>query len=408
MLFLSGMEFRKFSFSSAVFMLFMLSGMAQNELTRIANFGKNPGRLSMYTYVPDSIKGKPLVVVLHGCSETATTCARLTDWNKWAKVYGFAVLYPEQQITNNPNNCFNWFEQGDQQRDLGEPASIASMIQKMHELYLIDTSRIFISGLSAGAAMASIMMSVYPEKFVAGALFAGGPYRAAENVLQARKAMKGQIVKTPQAWGNLVRAQHQQPVKSFPRLAVFQGTEDRIVHPRNADALISQWRNLQADSLIPWTSDSLFGNPSIKRTVYLDSLGIYRLVRYDIRNMGHAIAIDSGTCPCKSGKVGAWAKDRDFNAIFAALDFFGLIPQATNNPIVMNESAAANRYLFSVATTKGSKYYWIISSGEFNRDDQRSSMCGVTNHQPFTIELLETDANGCALPVQRMRIERPY
>jgi poly(hydroxyalkanoate) depolymerase family esterase len=400
------MKYGNLFFLLCCFFLLGFHAQAQQELTRIANFGNNPGRLSMYTYVPDSVKGKPLVVVLHGCSETATTCARLTDWNKWANMYGFAVLYPEQQITNNPSNCFNWFEQGDQQRNVGEPASIAAMIQKMYELYLVDTSRIFISGLSAGAAMASIMMSVYPEKFVAGALFAGGPYRAAENVLQARKAMKGQISKTPEAWGNLVRAQHQQPVKSFPRLAVFQGTEDRIVHPNNADALISQWRNLQTDSLTVWTSDSLFGKPNIKRTVYLDSVGTYRMVRYDIRNMGHAIAIDSGTCPCQSGKAGAWAKDRDFNAVFAALDFFGLIPEATNNPIVMNESAALDRYLFYVATIKGSTYYWIISSGDVDRGDHRSSMYGVTNHQPFTVELLETDANGCALPIRRYRLKR--
>ncbi|MGL4599875.1 MAG: extracellular catalytic domain type 1 short-chain-length polyhydroxyalkanoate depolymerase [Bacteroidia bacterium] len=401
------MDFRKISFSSAIFVLLTLAGVAQEKLTHITDFGNNPGNLRMYAYMSDSAKNKPLVVVLHGCTETANSCASLTDWNKWARQYGFAVLYPEQQISNNPNRCFNWFDKGDQQRDKGEPASIAAMIKKMHELYLVDTSHIFISGLSAGAAMATIMMSVYPENFLAGAVFAGGPYGAADNFLQASAAMNGKINHSPETWGNLVRAQQKNPVKIYPRLAIFQGMADQIVSPRNADALTSQWRNLQTDSLTAWTSDSLFGNPYIKRTVFLDSIETYRIVRYDIRDLGHAIPIDPGDCPCQSGKTGTWAKDRNFNAIFATLDFFGLIPPVTKNAIYTNESAIVYRHVFYIDYTQGSNYSWISSSQGY-RSGSTTPTFILMSKKSFTVEMQEIDSNGCALPVQRIRIGRAY
>src|SRR6185312_13986051 len=103
--------------------------------------------------------------------------------------YGFALLLPEQQRTNNPNGCFNWFLPEHSRRDQGEALSIRQMIAKSVRDFGIDRQRIFVTGLSAGGAMTSIMLACYPDVFAGGAIIAGLPYGAATNVQQAFESM---------------------------------------------------------------------------------------------------------------------------------------------------------------------------------------------------------------------------
>jgi poly(hydroxyalkanoate) depolymerase family esterase len=98
--------------------------------------------------------------------------------------FGFALLLPEQQRTNNPNGCFNWFQTGDIERGHGEALSIRQMVSKMVSDHGIDPARVFVTGLSAGGAMTSVMLATYPEVFAGGAIIAGLPYGAANNVQQ--------------------------------------------------------------------------------------------------------------------------------------------------------------------------------------------------------------------------------
>ena len=137
----------------------------------------------MFAYVPEQLPRAPaLVVVLHGCGQTAAAYDFGTGWSTLAKRYGFALLMPEQQRANNANTCFNWFNPGDIARGRGEAASIRQMIARMVADHEIDPRRIYITGLSAGGAMTSVMLAVYPEVFAGGAIIAGLPYGIASNV----------------------------------------------------------------------------------------------------------------------------------------------------------------------------------------------------------------------------------
>jgi len=129
-----------------------------SRLREITNFGSNPGNLRMHVYVPDgSHPPPPLVIALHGCTQTADAYDHGAGWSDLAHRLGFILVFPEQQPANNPKNCFSWFLPGDTARDSGEALSIREMIAKAVDKYGVDRSRIFVTGLSAGGAMASVI-----------------------------------------------------------------------------------------------------------------------------------------------------------------------------------------------------------------------------------------------------------
>ena len=150
---------------------------AAAHLSEVEGFGSNPGNLRMFSYVPDRLSDAPaLVVVLHGCTQTAGGYDHGTGWSTMAERFGFALLLPEQRRANNPNTCFTWFSAEDTSRGRGEALSIRQMIERMVIDHGIDRSRIYITGLSAGGAMTSVMLATYPEVFAGGAIVAGLPY----------------------------------------------------------------------------------------------------------------------------------------------------------------------------------------------------------------------------------------
>jgi feruloyl esterase len=163
---------------------------ASSRLREIRGFGSNPGALRMFTYLPAGLADQSaLVVVLHGCAQTAASYEYGAGWSTLAERYGFALLLPEQQHANNPNGCFNWFQPGDAQRGQGEALSIRQMVDKMVLDHGIDARRVYVTGLSAGGAMASVMLAAYPDIFAGGAIIAGLPYGAATNVQEAFQSM---------------------------------------------------------------------------------------------------------------------------------------------------------------------------------------------------------------------------
>jgi poly(3-hydroxybutyrate) depolymerase len=135
----------------------------KDKLTEVSAFGSNPGNLRMLTYVPPQLPaGAPLVVVLHGCLQTARAYDEGSGWSMLARRHGFALVYAEQSQANNPNRCFNWFQPHDTRRGSGEALSIRQMVTRMRRIHSIDPTRIFVTGLSAGGAMASVMLATYP------------------------------------------------------------------------------------------------------------------------------------------------------------------------------------------------------------------------------------------------------
>jgi poly(hydroxyalkanoate) depolymerase family esterase len=261
------------------------------RLDEMTGFGSNPGKLVAKSFIPDSGgAGMPLVVVLHGCTQNAGLYDRGSGWSELAEREGFALLYPEQQRSNNSNLCFNWYLPGDARRGGGEAASIAQMVGHMVEKHGIDPSRVYVNGLSAGGAMTSVMLATYPELFAGGAVIAGLPFASARTLPEALERMRGQGAPSTRTLASRARsaADHSGPM---PTLSVWHGTQDSIVDPANADELVGQWLDLHG---LAGSASEVEKVGRHRREVWRDKAGRAMVERYDISGMGHGTPLSTG------------------------------------------------------------------------------------------------------------------
>lgn len=259
------------------------------RLAEVADFGSNPGNLRMLTYVPDDLPPDPaLVVVLHGCTQTATSYDHGTGWSTLADRHGFAVLLPEQKRRNNPLRCFNWFRADDTGRNGGEPESIRQMIVRMGADHGIDRRRIYVTGVSAGGAMTAVMLATHPEMFAGGAIIAGVPYRSAAGLEEGFESIFQGRSRPAREWGDLVRAAsgHRGP---WPKVSIWHGDADRTVNPINATELIKQWTDVHGLSAVPTVQGTLDGHP---RRVWQGANGEALVDSVTVAGMGHGVPID--------------------------------------------------------------------------------------------------------------------
>lgn len=299
------------------------------RLVKLGEFGSNPGALGGWTYIPPALAPHaPLVVVLHGCTQTAAGYDRGSGWSQLADELGFALLYPEQQRSNNPNLCFNWFQPEDSSRDRGEALSIRQMIQTTVSDHDLDPDRVFVTGLSAGGAMASVMLATYPELFAGGAIIAGLPYGVATNVPEAFDRMRGHGLPAAGELATRVRraSAHDGP---WPLLSVWHGGADATVSPSNADAVIGQWRLLHGLKTAPTLIETVDGYP---RRVWRDGDGRDVIEAYSITGMGHGTPLATGgTDPC--GAVGDFMLEANISSTRRIAAFWGLSgPIAARRP----------------------------------------------------------------------------
>ncbi|MBK8176537.1 MAG: PHB depolymerase family esterase [Rhodospirillales bacterium] len=291
------------------------------RLTEVTDFGSNPGNLKMLAYVPESLGATPaLVVVLHGCTQTATSYDTGTGWSTLAERYGFALLLPEQRRTNNPMRCFNWFRTDDNARDSGEALSIRQMIDEMAARHGIDHSRVFVTGLSAGGAMTSVMLATYPEVFAGGAVIAGVPYRSASGLQEAFEVIFQGPTRPAQDWGDLVRAAslHQGP---WPKIAVWHGDADSTVKPSNAAESVKQWLDVHG---LAATEPEVERTQRFVRSVWKDESGAARVESVVVAGMAHGAPIDpSGEDGC--GVAGPFIVDAGVSSSLMIARSWGLI-----------------------------------------------------------------------------------
>jgi poly(hydroxyalkanoate) depolymerase family esterase len=260
------------------------------KLSDLRRFGSNPGALTSRTYIPAHFrKGRPLVVVLHGSMQTAEDYNRGTGWSALADLHSFALLFPEQTRSNNAIRGFNWFELDDNRRGAGEPLSIRQMIQRVVADHEIDCDRIFITGLSSGGAMTSVMLATYPDIFAGGAIIAGLPYSGASSLLQALYNMKG-FWASDQQLDALVRGASKN-VDEWPTISVWHGSDDRTVDPSNADATVRQWQSLHCVEGTPTRTEIVDGHA---RRVWCDADGREVIEEYRITKMGHGAPLRTG------------------------------------------------------------------------------------------------------------------
>jgi len=284
-------------------------------------FGTNPGALKMLSYTPVGLPAKSsLLVVLHGCTQTAPDYAVGAGWKTLAERHGFALLLPQQELVNNPNACLNWFQPADIRRDQGEALSIRQMIETLVDEEGIDRQRIFVTGLSAGGAMTSVMLACYPEVFAGGAIIAGLPYGTARNVQQAFECMFHGSQKSAPELAALAR-EAASSVEQWPRISVWHGEADKTVVPANADEILKQWTSLHR--LPPAPSGRTIVNGA-RRDVWLNEAGDETIEAYFLPDMGHGTPIAPGTAHNECGHAGPFILDAGISSSYHIAEFFGL------------------------------------------------------------------------------------
>lgn len=291
-------------------------------LTQVTSFGSNPGALQMFTFVPPGLpSGAPLVVVLHGCTESASSYSTQTEWGNLGQRFGFATVFAQQQTANNSLSCFNWFQTGDISRDQGEALSIKQMVDNMKSTVGSDPARIFVTGMSAGGLMTTVMMATYPDVFAGGAVMSGGPYRCATTLTDANTCQMGNVSHTPPQWGDLVRNAVPSFHGPYPRLISFHGSMDTTVAPADQQQQVDQWSNVLG---IDETADVTETFRTATHKVYRDASGRSMIETYLVSGMGHALTVDVGTSVDQGGQTGAFSEDHDIYSSFYAAQFFGL------------------------------------------------------------------------------------
>ena len=277
-------------------------------------FGNAAGSRAYKLYVPtrSAESAMPMVVMLHGCTQSADDFAAGTRMNCLADEHGFLVLYPQQGAGANPSKCWNWFQGKDQLRDSGEPSLISGMVREVAARHGVDPRRIFVAGLSAGAAMAVILGETYPDLFAGVGAHSGLPYGSATDVVSAMAARKGG---RGSSGGGLpgLHTQAAGRVRHAVPLIVFHGDRDHTVQHSNGVEIVQQASEVHAAGMTLTASTQLATSPGGRRytrTVHADEAGRPFIESWTLHGAGHAWSggdpagsYTDGAGPCASQEM---------------------------------------------------------------------------------------------------------
>ena len=243
------------------------------------SFSNSAGTRAYKLYTPVVHDGglRPLIVMLHGCTQTPDDFAAGTRMNVCAEEHECFVLYPEQATTANASKCWNWFKSSDQVRDQGEPSIIAGLTRDVMSTHAIDPSRVYIAGLSAGGAAAAVMGETYPDLYAAVGVHSGLACGAARDVSTAFMAMSGQ---------SAMSQPRTKPSSSFVPTIVFHGDSDSTVHPRNGAEVVA--RAAELSDLQSMTENGTASGRSYSRSIHRDKAGNTVMEEWIIHGAGHA------------------------------------------------------------------------------------------------------------------------
>ena len=251
-----------------------------------AVYSNAAGSRSYKLYIPSAYHGQavPLVVMLHGCTQSPDDFAAGTRMNVLSEAQTCLVVYPAQASDANPAKCWNWFRPGDQRRGQGEPSLIAGITRQIMREHAVDPRRVYIGGLSAGAAAAAVMGATYPDLYAAIGVHSGLACGAATDLPSAFAAMRngGSSSHSTYGGGGAVA----QPGASVPTI-VFHGDADTTVHPRNGHHVIAQ-SGPAANARTQVHRGRIPGGHGYTRTLHLDASGRTILEHWEIHGAGHA------------------------------------------------------------------------------------------------------------------------
>jgi len=241
-------------------------------------FSNAAGSRTYKLFIPSRCQGQrlPLIVMLHGCTQSPDDFAAGTRMNFLAEEQNCFVVYPEQPSGANQSKCWNWFRTGDQRRGGGEPSMIAGITRQIMRDHVIDPKRVYVAGLSAGGAAAAIMGATYSDLYAAIGIHSGLACGAASDLPSAFAAMR-------QGGGSKAVADGKTSVPTI----VFHGDRDTTVHPKNGDQIIEQ----SARATRPTTKVLRGRVPhghAYTRTILIDGAGRAISEHWNIDGAGHA------------------------------------------------------------------------------------------------------------------------
>ncbi|MCK1497843.1 MULTISPECIES: PHB depolymerase family esterase [unclassified Bradyrhizobium] len=265
-------------------------------------FGNAAGSRTYKLFIPSRAPAppRPLIVMLHGCTQSPDDFAAGTRMNFLAEEQDCFVIYPEQPHGANQAKCWNWFRAGDQQRGDGEPSLIAGITRQIMRDHDIDPTRVYVAGLSAGGAAAAIMGATYPDLYAAVGVHSGLACGAASDLPSALRAMR---------LGSAPRAPVK-PCSPVPTI-VFHGDRDTTVHPDNGDRVLGGRGESRKAKVV---RGRVPDGHSYTRTILIDAQGRDISEHWSVHGAGHAW---SGGSP-----AGSYTDPRGPNATKEMLRFF--------------------------------------------------------------------------------------
>jgi poly(hydroxyalkanoate) depolymerase family esterase len=312
-------------------------GTITDRLSTLSGFGSNPGALQARFYIPNTLpENAPLIVVLHGCTQTAAGYDHHSGWSRLADEQGFVLLFPQQERVNNPNLCFNWFLPADTRRGSGEALSVREMVEAMVVAHRLARDRIFVTGLSAGGAMACALLGSYPELFAGGGIIAGLPYGSATTVAEAFDRMRGHGSPSPKRLKQLLTSAsgHKGP---WPRVSLWQGTADPTVNASNAEAIAAQWRGVHG---LSEASARFEVRANYEKHVWSNASGEPVIEMNLVAGMGHGTPVK----PADIGAAGPYMMDVGISSTREIARFWRIIRTSDEAVTKLTQAARQHDY----------------------------------------------------------------
>lgn len=285
-----------------------------HEPIEVEGFAPNPGNVRLFFFAPSAPKpGAGLVVALHGCLQTAADFQRV-GWNALGEANGFYVLYVQ---ASSANGCFRWFEPAHATRGQGEAASVVAGVDWVLQRYAVDRRRVFVTGLSAGAAMSVALLAAAPDVFSAGAVFAGVPAGCAKSSSEGVRCMSGVDLSSTE-WAQRAQGVVAVNASNAPRVQVWTGDADTTVSPSMAGEIVEQFAALHGVAPVAVEREQF-------ARVTSEVFGKGEVQKVTIAGFGHAVPVaTSASC----GASGPFVTEAGVCGAREAAKFFGLLEAA--------------------------------------------------------------------------------
>jgi poly(hydroxyalkanoate) depolymerase family esterase len=274
--------------AAALAVVFSAPAASAASLVQITNFGNNPTNLGMFLYVPNNVQPHPAIVVaVHYCGGSGPVFFSGTQFAQLADQFGFIVIYPSVP-TARASHCFDVSTpQALTHNGNSDPAGIVAMVNYVEQHNNGDASRVFVTGASSGGMTTDVLLGDYPDVFKAGAAFMGVPFgcfATTDPSMWNAQCAQGQIIKTPQQWGDLVRGADPGYTGPRPRVQLWHGTADTTLFYANFGEEIKQWTNVLGVSQTPTSTDT--PQSGWTRTRYGS-----QVEAYSIAGVGHSLPL---------------------------------------------------------------------------------------------------------------------